>query len=105
MPELPTGTVTLLFTDIEGSTELLRELGEHGLKDLVHAEPIFQLVIPGLPADFPPLKTLTNRPHNLPAQLTPLIGRSREVAAVCALLGCGEGSGFRVQGSGEPSLN
>src|SRR5919205_4040471 len=28
MPALPTGTVTLLFTDIEGSTQLLRRLGE-----------------------------------------------------------------------------
>jgi class 3 adenylate cyclase len=28
MPTLPSGTVTLLFTDIEGSTRLLRELGE-----------------------------------------------------------------------------
>jgi len=27
MPELPRGTVTLLFTDIEGSTRLLEELG------------------------------------------------------------------------------
>ena len=26
MPELPTGTVTLLFTDIEGSTRLLQQL-------------------------------------------------------------------------------
>jgi class 3 adenylate cyclase len=26
--ELPSGTVTLLFTDIEGSTRLLHELGE-----------------------------------------------------------------------------
>jgi class 3 adenylate cyclase len=29
MPELPTGAVTLLFTDIEGSTRLLNALGEH----------------------------------------------------------------------------
>ncbi|GAC1357003.1 MAG: LuxR family transcriptional regulator [Ktedonobacteraceae bacterium] len=29
MPNLPTGTVTLLFTDIEGSTRLLQRLGEH----------------------------------------------------------------------------
>src|SRR5436309_7380541 len=29
MPDLPTGTVTLLFTDIDGSTRLLRQLGEH----------------------------------------------------------------------------
>jgi len=28
MPELPSGTVTFLFTDIEGSTQLLHELGE-----------------------------------------------------------------------------
>ncbi|MDQ2969164.1 MAG: adenylate/guanylate cyclase domain-containing protein [Actinomycetota bacterium] len=28
MPELPTGTVTLLFTDIEGSTQLLKALGD-----------------------------------------------------------------------------
>src|SRR5579863_6305825 len=29
MQHLPTGTVTLLFTDIEGSTHLLQQLGEH----------------------------------------------------------------------------
>ena len=28
MRELPTGTVTFLFTDIEGSTQLLHELGD-----------------------------------------------------------------------------
>ena len=28
MHELPNGTVTLLFTDIEGSTHLLQRLGE-----------------------------------------------------------------------------
>src|SRR5437773_6298130 len=28
MPDLPTGTITLLFTDIEGSTRLLQQLGE-----------------------------------------------------------------------------
>jgi class 3 adenylate cyclase len=27
-PELPTGTVTFLFTDIEGSTRLLQDLGD-----------------------------------------------------------------------------
>ena len=29
VPGLPTGTVTLLFTDIEVSTRLLQQLGEH----------------------------------------------------------------------------
>ena len=28
MPDMPSGTVTLLFTDIEGSTQLLRRLGD-----------------------------------------------------------------------------
>src|SRR5260370_13849575 len=28
MPELPVGTLTLLFTDMEGSTRLLQQLGE-----------------------------------------------------------------------------
>ena len=28
MPDLPTGTVTFLFTDIEGSTELVASMGE-----------------------------------------------------------------------------
>jgi class 3 adenylate cyclase len=28
MPELPSGTVTFLFSDIEGSTALLRQLGD-----------------------------------------------------------------------------
>ena len=28
MPELPTGTVTFLFSDIEGSTRILQRLGE-----------------------------------------------------------------------------
>jgi class 3 adenylate cyclase len=30
MPELPSGTVTFLFTDVEGSTNLLHELGAEG---------------------------------------------------------------------------
>src|SRR5260221_6497635 len=36
MPHLPTGTVTLLFTDVEGSTRLLQQLGEHYSKVLAH---------------------------------------------------------------------
>jgi class 3 adenylate cyclase len=27
MPDLPSGTITLLFSDVEGSTRLLHELG------------------------------------------------------------------------------
>src|SRR6266566_1269468 len=64
----------------------LQDLGEHRLKDLQQKSHLFQLVIAGLPADFPPLKALDTHPHNLPVQPTPLIGREREVAAVQRLL-------------------
>src|SRR6266700_7568342 len=64
----------------------LRDLGEHRLKDLQQKNHLFQLVIAGLPGDFPPLKTPDTHPHNLPIQPTPLIGREREVAAVQQLL-------------------
>ncbi len=64
----------------------LRDLGEHRLKDLQYPSQLFQLVIAGLPADFPPLKTLDSSPNNLPVQPTPFIGREREVDAVQLLL-------------------
>src|SRR5437764_7769345 len=64
----------------------LRDLGEHHLKDLPQKSHLFQLVIAGLPADFPPLGTLDTHLNNLPVQPTPLIGREREVAAVQQLL-------------------
>ncbi len=35
--DLPSGTVTFLFTDVEGSTKLLRELGEKGYADALAA--------------------------------------------------------------------
>jgi predicted ATPase/class 3 adenylate cyclase len=61
-------------------------LGEHRLKDLLQPEPLYQLRIPGLPSEFPVLKTLGNRPTNLPVQPNPLIGREHEVAELTALL-------------------
>jgi predicted ATPase/class 3 adenylate cyclase len=61
-------------------------LGEHRLKDLLQAEPLYQLVVAGLPSVFPALKTLGNRPTNLPVQPNPLIGRKREVGDLVALL-------------------
>ncbi len=60
----------------------LRDLGEHRLKDLTRPQRLSQLVIEGLSNEFPALRTLENRPTNLPVQPTALIGREREVAAV-----------------------
>lgn len=52
----------------------LRDLGEHRLKDLQRSSHLYQLVIEGLPTDFPPLKTLDAHPNNLPVQLTSVEG-------------------------------
>ena len=66
----------------------LADLGVHRLKDLSRPERIFQLVGAGLPAGFPPLRSLGNPalPNNLPAQLSTFIGRDREVAEVRGLV-------------------
>jgi predicted ATPase/class 3 adenylate cyclase len=56
------------------------DLGEHFLKDLQRPEHIYQLVVPGLPTDFPTLKTLDRQRYRLPMQATPLLGRQRELA-------------------------
>ncbi|NOH01888.1 MAG: tetratricopeptide repeat protein [Chloroflexi bacterium] len=64
----------------------LRDMGEKRLKDLTQPENIFQLVIPDLPTDFPPLKTLDIFRNNLPAQTTAFIGRENEIAEVKALI-------------------
>jgi predicted ATPase/class 3 adenylate cyclase/Tfp pilus assembly protein PilF len=65
----------------------IRDLGDHRLKDLTHPERLFQLVIPGLPADFPPPKTLDVVSNNLPVLQTSFIGRERELEEVKQLLG------------------
>ncbi|MGH3236075.1 MAG: adenylate/guanylate cyclase domain-containing protein, partial [Streptosporangiaceae bacterium] len=66
----------------------LADLGVHRLKDLGRPERIFQLHAAGLPAEFPPLRSLGNPalPNNLPAQLSAFIGRDREVAEVRGLV-------------------
>jgi predicted ATPase/class 3 adenylate cyclase len=68
----------------EGVT--LRDMGEHRLKDLIHPEHIYQVTAPDLPSIFPALKTLNAQLNNLPSQLTPFVGREREIAAVLGLL-------------------
>lgn len=64
----------------------LRDVGSYHLKDFHGPKRLFQVIAAGLPADFPPLKTLDVRLNNLSVQLTSLIGREREVARVSALL-------------------
>ena len=68
----------------DGAT--LRDLGEHRLKDLSRPERISQLVISGVPDEFPPLRTLDATPNNLPVMLTDFIGREAVLAEAHRLL-------------------
>jgi class 3 adenylate cyclase len=67
----------------------VRDLGEHRLSDLQRPERVYQLSAAGVPADFPPLRSLDALPTNLPRQLTSFVGREGEVAEVRRLLGAG----------------
>jgi predicted ATPase/class 3 adenylate cyclase len=64
----------------------IREMGAQRLKDLTRPESVYQIVHPRLSADFPPLNSLDLHAQNLPTQLTPLIGREKELAALEKLL-------------------
>lgn len=75
-------SATELVRDSLPTVTQLRDMGQHRLKDLTRPEHIFQVVVPDLPADFPPITTLDNRPNNLPPQLTTLIGREHEVPEI-----------------------
>ncbi len=75
-----------LVRDLLPAGITLRDLGQHRLKDIQHPEHIFQVLLPDLRCDFPPLKTLDYLPNNLPTQLTPFIGRQQELATISSLL-------------------
>jgi predicted ATPase/class 3 adenylate cyclase len=64
----------------------LRDLGVHCLQDLYSTEACFQLLAPGLPAEFPPLRSVHTYPNNLPVQVTSFIGREKEIAEIGRLL-------------------
>jgi len=62
------------------------DLGEHLLRDLALPVRVFQVTHPGLPATFPPLRSLDAFRGNLPAQLTSFVGRTEELAGVADAL-------------------
>lgn len=64
----------------------VRDLGEVRLKDLERAEHVYQIVLPDLPSDFPPLKSFETPSNNLPLQLTSFVGREKEIAEAKRLL-------------------
>ena len=64
----------------------LRDLGEHSLKDIDTPVRLHQVVAPSLRADFPPPRTASSYPTNLPPTLDPLIGRAEDISELTSLL-------------------
>ncbi|MDT4970738.1 MAG: hypothetical protein QOG22_881 [Pseudonocardiales bacterium] len=62
----------------------IRDLGHHRLKDLAGDELLYDVVAPGLIAEFPPLRSL-GKTAALPTSRTPLIGRGDELRSVYSL--------------------
>jgi predicted ATPase/class 3 adenylate cyclase len=83
---LSQSTRDLIMDDLPADIRL-RDLGEYALKDIEGLSHIFQLVISGLPADFPPLRTAGKRLFDaLPVPPTTFIGRDEEINAISGLL-------------------
>jgi len=64
----------------------LVDLGQHRLRDLGHAEHVFQVVHGDLVRDFPPLASVESYPSNLPQQVTTFVGRDAELDEVARAL-------------------
>jgi class 3 adenylate cyclase len=79
-------TRDLAHSDLPAGASLL-DLGSHRLKDLSEPEHVWQLIVAGLPAEFPSLKSLDTIPNNLPIQPTSFRGRERDLEEVKSLLG------------------
>jgi predicted ATPase/class 3 adenylate cyclase len=70
-----------------GGVHLLA-LGEHELRDLPRAEPLYQVVADGLETAFPPLRAAgPSGRGNLPSRLTTFIGRQAELDELARLMG------------------
>ena len=82
---LSESTRAVVINDLPNGVSI-RELGAHRLKDFPDATRLYDLMVDGLLADFPPLMSLET-PSNLPSELTSFVGRERELEAVESLLG------------------
>ena len=83
---LVSGVTSDLVQGALPSQASLRDLGEHRLKDLSRPEYVYQLLGPGLVAEFPPLRSLDTLPNNLPLNLTSFVGREAEIVEIARLI-------------------
>jgi predicted ATPase/DNA-binding SARP family transcriptional activator len=78
-------TRDLIAGDLPAHLTLV-DLGERRLKDLSHQVQVYQVAAAGLPATFPPIRSLDTQLGNLPRQLTSFVGRGREIIEIKTLL-------------------
>jgi predicted ATPase/class 3 adenylate cyclase len=76
-----------LVRDTLASDVTTTDLGEHRLRDVSRPERVFQVVAPGLRADFPPIRTQLAVPGNVTPDVTPMVGRADDAHAVAEALG------------------
>ena len=74
----------------------LRDLGAYRLKNLPHPERIFQLIIPDLPADFPPLQSL-DMPRRAPGRVLTTVLCADIADATARLVALGDRRWLEVQ--------
>ena len=75
-----------LLREAPASEVDVRDLGEHRLSDLGPAQPLYQLVAPGLDTGFAATRGLEAMPTNLPVQASPFIAREAELDELALLL-------------------
>ncbi len=74
-------THALVREDLSEQISFL-DLGAHKLKDLSRTEPVYQVLHPLLPAEFPPLRHVEGFPNNLPVELSSFLGREETLRGV-----------------------
>jgi len=82
------GVTAELLSDFPPDEGMLRDLGQHRLRDLGRPEHVWQLQSPSLREEFPSLKSLDNPelPNNLPELLSSFVGRDEELEEVRTLI-------------------
>ena len=82
-------TTQEVFDSVKNADEnkyLFKDFGNRKLKDILIPVHIYQIIADDIPLDFPPIKSLDVRWHNLPLELTNFIGREKEILEIKKLL-------------------
>ena len=84
---LVSGSTAVLVQNRLPAGAALVDRGTHGLHDLGRPEHVWHLSTGKSVAEVLPVRSLTTSRHNLPTQLTPLIGRRTDIEEVVRLVG------------------